>query len=123
MLKKKRISDARRLEILGIYLGGNASKMSIEKKYGLSHGSIRYWLGIFDPKDKPTFDEMKKKLSDLSCGSPCGSDEELRSLQLRIKELESALRDSQMARDAYNLLIDLAEDKYHIKIRKNSGAK
>ena len=52
-----------------------------------------------------------------------GTEEELLRLRLRIKELESQLYHAEMARDAYDYMIDLAEQRYHIRVRKNSDAK
>ena len=52
-----------------------------------------------------------------------GTEEELLRLRLRIKELESQLYHAEMARDAYDYMIDLAEQRYHTRVRKNSDAK
>ena len=41
----------------------------------------------------------------------------------RIRELEIALRQTEMARDAYDEMIRLAEQYYNIPIRKKSVAK
>lgn len=51
------------------------------------------------------------------------SEDEVLRLRLRIKELESQLYQAEMARDAYDYMIDLAEQRYHIRVRKNSDAK
>lgn len=114
------ISDSDRLEILHAYLCSSCSKLSIEKKYSLSHGTIRYWLRIFALPDKTTSSEMAKKSpSNKEVCSP----EDVTSLKLRIKQLESALKEAEMGRDAYDCMINLAEERYHIKVRKNSDAK
>lgn len=52
-----------------------------------------------------------------------GCVEEFTCLKLRIKELESALKQAQMARNAYDCMIDLTEEKYQIAVRKNSDAR
>lgn len=46
------------------------------------------------------------------------TEEELLRLRLRIKELESQLYHAEMARDAYDYMIELAEQRYHIRVRK-----
>lgn len=113
-------NDCQRLEILHDYLCSSSSKLSIEKKYGLSHGTIRHWLRIFALPDKTAFEEMAKK---SPAKQDVSSPEDITSLKLRIKQLESTLKEAEMARDAYDCMIDLAEDRYHIKVRKNSDAK
>lgn len=45
------------------------------------------------------------------------------ALRLRIKSLEHELKESNMARDVYDRMIDLAEEKFAIPVRKNSAAK
>ena len=50
-------------------------------------------------------------------------DDDREGLLRRIRELELALRKTEMARDAYDEMIRLAEQYYNIPIRKKSGAK
>ncbi|MGM9772939.1 MAG: hypothetical protein ACI3YU_09870 [Segatella copri] len=49
--------------------------------------------------------------------------EEIRLLKLALKKKELELKQATMARDAYEKMIEIAETKYAIPIRKNSGAK
>ena len=50
-------------------------------------------------------------------------DDDRDALLRRIRELEIELRRTEMARDAYDEMIRLAEQYYNIPIRKKSGAK
>ena len=50
-------------------------------------------------------------------------DDDRDALLKRIRELEIELRRTEMARDAYDEMIRLAEQYYNIPIRKKSGAK
>ena len=43
--------------------------------------------------------------------------------QARIAELEAKLRMAELARDAYDEMINVAEAKFNISIRKKAGAK
>lgn len=122
MRKNKKIDDQIRLEILNSYLHGTKGKYTLEKENGISIGSIRHWLRIFGLEDKPLPFQMKAK--DVSTSAEdVSSEEDITSLKLRIKQLESDLKRAEMARDVYNCMIDLAEEKYHIKVRKNSDVK
>ncbi len=49
--------------------------------------------------------------------------EEKKKLEKRIKELEKALEYSNLRADAYNKMIDVAEEVLNISIRKKSGTK
>ncbi len=122
MRKNKKIDDHIRLEILNSYLHGTKGKYTLEKENGISIGSIRHWLRIFGLEDKPLPFQMKAKEVSTSEDDIC-SEEDITSLKLRIKQLESDLKRAEMARDVYNCMIDLAEEKYHIKVRKNSDVK
>lgn len=122
MRNNKKIDDQIRLEILNSYLHGSKGKYTLEKENGISRGSIRNWLRIFGLEDKPFPLNMKDKV--VSTGTEdVSSEEDITSLKVRIKELESELKRAEMARDVYNCMIDLAEEKYHIKVRKNSDVK
>lgn len=79
-------------------------------KNGLDN--IRYW--------------RKKYASELVLSLPEMTAEDRQkiiALQQQIKKLEKALSDAQMKNIAINTLIDVAEEKLKISIRKKPGAK
>jgi len=49
--------------------------------------------------------------------------QQLAKLQKQVKAMEKALEDARMKNIALNMLIDVAEEKLHISIRKKPGAK
>lgn len=49
--------------------------------------------------------------------------QQLAKLQKQVKAMEKALDDARMKNIALNMLIDVAEEKLHISIRKKPGAK
>ena len=50
-------------------------------------------------------------------------EEEIAALRHALRLKEAELKQAQMARDAYETMIEIAEEKYAIPIRKNSDAK
>lgn len=104
--------------LLESYLCSAQSAYQFERENGLFYGAIRSWLHIFHIEDKPRSQEMKKQ-------EPPGNDarKEVEALKWKVRQLEYELKNSNMARDVYNCLIELTEEKYAIKIRKNSDAK
>lgn len=118
MHKVKGMTDADRLSILEEYLCSEKSRYQIEKEKGLSCGTIQRWLRIFELSDKSKKDKMK-----ATPQTNVSLTKENEALKLKIKQLEHALKEANMARDAYNCMIDLAESKYAIVVRKNSVAK
>jgi hypothetical protein len=76
-------------------------------------------FAISDKKDGTAM----KKLSGNVSAEETYRDDERDTLLKRIHELEIELRRTEMARDAYDEMIRLAEQYYNIPIRKKSGAK
>lgn len=89
-----------------------------EREKGLKRTTISRWLRIFGIEDKPS-PIMSKKLSQTEQELH----DRIHELERKIKSLEVELKQSNMSRDAYDCMIDLAEKTYNIPVRKNSGAK
>ena len=108
MRKNRKYSKAECLSYLEEYMCSSQNHSEFEREKGLKRTTISRWLRIFGIEDKPS-PIMSKKL--------------IHELERKIKSLEVELKQSNMARDAYDCMIDLAEKTYNIPVRKNSGAK
>ena len=120
MRKNKGIDDSKRLSLLHAYLKSDQTRYMFEKENGLSSGSISNWLCIFGLEDKPI-----PSLCNMN-DSPRPSqslEEEIAALRHALRLKDAELKQAQMARDAYETMIEIAEEKYAIPIRKNSDAK
>lgn len=118
----RKISTSLRLEIVDVYYHSNTKKMDICRKYGISKSTLYSIISTFAPikSIKRSMSEESNKANGFSLNA---TEDELLRLRLRIKELENQLYHAEMARDAYDCMIDLAEQRYHIRVRKNSDAK
>lgn len=116
------ISNSLRLEIVEVYYHSKMKKMDICKKYGISKTALYNILRTFAPI-KSVKQSMSEESSSHSSSPLTDTESELLRLRLRIKELEGQLHQAEMARDAYDYMISLAEQRYHIRVRKNSDAK
>lgn len=103
---------------------------AIANKFGISRPTLREWVSIF-AKQYPTMDDVNKAIveqeadkisaisttsdSDVKCARP-SKDEEIEHLKLELKR-------QQLRADAYEELINVAESKFNIAIRKKAGAK
>ena len=110
------------LEILREYLTTDMSKGAICRKYGLNRNWVSTNLIKFAVADKKDGIAMKKLPGNVSVEKTY-RDDDRDALLKRIRELEIELRRTEMARDAYDEMIRLAEQYYNIPIRKKSGAK
>jgi transposase-like protein len=93
------------------YLGGEGSKIELQRKYGITgHCRIKDWLERF-----PYIEETKR--SKQVKEEP--SHESTRAeLEKRVKQLQRQLEDSRLKEEAYRKMIEIAEKELKIKIRK-----
>ena len=123
MRQNKDMDDSKRLSLLEEYLSSTLLKTTFEKEKGLAKGSISRWLISFAIEDKPTIVNvalpMNKENDKTELLNP---DDEIVRLRQELKAKEQELKLATMARDAYERLIVIAEEKYAIPIRKNSDA-
>ena len=124
MRESKNMNDAKRLSLLEEYLSSSSLKTTFEKEKGLAKGCISRWLSNFAIEDKPTIVKvvlpMGKENDRTDFLNP---DDEILRLRQELKAKALELRRATMARDAYERMIVIAEEKYAIPIRKNSDAK
>ena len=118
------MNDERRLSYIQLYLASNQTKNEFEKESGLGRDCISKWLRTFAIEDKTASVTLTPTMSTLQTDNTTDNpEEELRRLRLELRQKELELKQAVMARDAYEKMIEIAETKYAIPIRKNSGAK
>ncbi len=118
------MNDERRLSYIQLYLASNQTKNEFEKENGLGRDCISKWLRTFAIEDKTASVTLTPTMSTLQTDNKTDNpEEELRRLRLELRQKELELKQAVMARDAYEKMIEIAETKYAIPIRKNSGAK
>ena len=118
------MDDSKRLSLLEEYLSSTLLKTTFEKGKGLAKGSISRWLISFAIEDKPTIVNVALPMSKENDKTELlNPDDEIVRLRQELKAKELELKRATMARDAYERMIVIAEEKYAIPIRKNSDAK
>lgn len=122
MVRNVKKSREESLEILREYLTSDMSKSAICRKYGLERNWVFRNLIKFAVADKKYGMSMKKLPVNVSVENTY-RDDDRDALVKRIRALEIELRRAEMARDAYDEMIRLAEQNYNIPIRKKCAAK
>ena len=123
MRQVREMTDEKRLAFVEEYLSSGKSKNAFEKEKGLSQHCISNWIRTFAVEDKPVLSsqvavtDMKK---DPDKEQLFQEIDRLKQ-ELRLKSID--LKRTEMARDAYERMIVLAEERYGIPIRKKSDAK
>lgn len=118
--KVNKFSDELKLTIVKEYLGTGISNKELRDKYGFGSGGTLYrWISKFDIP-KPDDDFFKKQ--EVMSKEVRKSNSELEQ-EARIKKLESELAYEKLRTEALSTMIDIAEDRFKISIRKKSGTK
>jgi transposase-like protein len=124
MRRNRKMTDEKRLALLNEFLSSGKSKHSFEKENGLSGGCILKWLRTFAVENNPVVSLPQVVVTDMR--KDPDKEELLQEIdrlkqELRLRSLD--LKRTEMARDAYERMIVLAEERYGIPIRKKSDAK
>jgi transposase-like protein len=125
------MTDEKRMALLHEYLSSDQSRASFEQKKGLTHSTIYRWLRIFAIEDKPAVQPRQVAVqSRQAVLTEMKKDADKEDLLQEISRLKDELRSksldlkrAEMARDVYERMIVVAEERYGIPIRKKSGAK
>ena len=87
----------------------------------VGYRTIAYWIANFvSEKEESQCATMKQSQSNVT--DECTSTE-VQDLQKKIKELEAQLLHAQIKAEFYDEMINVAEAKFKIPIRKKAGAK
>ncbi|NLY20644.1 MAG: transposase [Tissierellia bacterium] len=106
-------------------------KMHYEQGYGedriskiipIGHTTVSRWITIFVLHKGKIVNPMKANNPTISSRSK-GEEKDILTLEARIKELESQLLKSDIRAEAYDEMINVAEAKFNIPIRKKAGTK
>ena len=110
------LPDRQRLSIALEYLEGKSSMRALGKKYGLSAHTIWRLVHTFVEENPTSVALMKQEKANAE-------EDELTRLRREVKELKAQLEYEHIRATAYDTMIDIAEEKFNIPIRKKAGTK
>ena len=109
-------------EVIRLHYEEGYGEDRIAKIIPIGHSTASRWIAIFaKEKGKTTMVRKTHKVQAASNEQPQAT--EIRELQKRVKELEKQLLEAEIKAEAYDELINVAEAKFRIPIRKKAGAK
>ena len=131
MRDNRGMTDEKRMALLYEYLSSDQSRASFEKEKGLTHSTIYRWLRIFAVEDKPAVQprqvavQSRQTVETEMKKDPDNEDllQEIARLKEELRSKSLDLKRAEMARDVYERMIVMAEERYGIPIRKKSDAK
>lgn len=105
-----------KFSVIEEYLSADLSLSDFCKKKSLDRATFRYWLLTFAP-------EGHLSSRDMSTEKERTESEEVHELKRQLRQKELALKKEKMRADFYETMIDVAEEQFHIAIRKKAGTK
>lgn len=109
-------------EVIRLHFEDGYGEKKIEKLLPVSHHAVSEWIAIFTREkgniSRPT-DMQKPQINNPSTENIS----EVEALQKRVKELEAQLKQAEIKAEFYDRMIDVAEARFRIPIRKKAGAK
>lgn len=119
MIKKKgrpsKWPYAFKVEVAKFYLQHDLNSTEVGERYGIRPGDVRKFAHWY----------KKEQGIDLNKPKPLSEAErhEVEALQQRISELEKKLDYSSLKVEALETMIDIAEERFELSIRKKSGSR
>lgn len=103
------------------YLNGNDTKIAIQRKNGIKgRTNIVVWLRQFGLNDKP---RTLTQSEQLSLNMPQPKPEKVQFQETEVAKLKKELAEAKLRADAYQKMIEIAEQELKIDIRKKYVAK
>ena len=101
-------------------LSGKITAEDIQKKFDItSINSVYTWVGKYVSQEKaltleePTEEDMARK----------SKDDQIKELKAQLKQAKKEVEYEKLRAHAFDTMINLAEEKFNIPIRKKSGTK
>ena len=109
-------------EVIRLHYEEGYGEDRISKIIPIGHSTVSRWIAIF-AKEKCKATMAKDSYNVQAASNEQPQSAEIRELQKRVKELEKQLLEAEIKAEAYDELINVAEAKFRIPIRKKAGAK
>ena len=117
-VEKNIYSESFKRSVCEEHLRTGVPKDHLQKKYGIKgKSSILYWMrkyGYFQEENEQTI--LITMTEDNQTG-------ETKSLEAKVKELEKALEQAKLEKEAWRKMVEVAERDLKINIQKKSGTK
>ena len=109
-------------EVIRLHYEEGYGEDRISQLLPISHTTASRWIAIF-AKEKGKISGANDMRKPQGTASSSQEKDEIAKLQARVKELEAQLLHAEIKAEAYDEMINVAEAKFRIPIRKKAGAK
>ena len=112
-------------EVIRLHYEKGYGEQRISRIIPIGHATVSRWIAIFASEKDGKSVQMPKTKSKLQTHptATATADKEVKAFEDEIARLQSALKHERLRADAYDEMINVAESKFKIAIRKKAGAK
>jgi len=110
-------------EVIRLHYEYGYGEDRISRILPIGHSTVSRWISIFASENAAKAVKMKKKKLLKVIKSSTSEVSDLKFLQSEVIRLQSQLKQESLRADAYDEMINVAETKFNIAIRKKVGAK
>lgn len=115
-----RYDDSEKIPIILEFLEGKQTAESMVEKYHICSSQVLYqWVGKYVSQEN-LLSLQNQEENDMAYKS---KDEQIRELRAELKKARKEVEVEKLRAKAYDKMIDLAEERFNIPIRKKSGTK
>ena len=109
-------------EVIRLHYEEGYGEDRIARIIPIGHSTVSRWIAIFaKEKGKVIMEKDSYKVQTINIEKQ--QDADIVELKKRVRELERQLLEAEIKAEAYDELINVAEAKFRIPIRKKAGAK
>src|SRR5699024_9853389 len=112
--KRRQFSEQIRKQVVSEFRSGKHTVRELADLYHVSTTSIYRWIHKYSPAESPGINVVEMAES---------SDQKLKDLKQKIADLQRALGQKQIKVDFLEKMIQQAEDKYDLDLKKSSSRK
>lgn len=109
-------------EVIRLHYEEGYGEDRISQLLPIGHTTASRWIAIF-AKEKGKISGANDMRKPQETAPSSQEKDEIAKLQARVKELEAQLLHAEIKAEAYDEMINVAEAKFRIPIRKKAGAK
>lgn len=103
--------DKRKRELVAEYVAGEKSYREMEERYGVSSSTLQRWVKAGGVTTRSGAED------------PVAEGSESEDYGAEVKRLRGELRKAELHNKLLNAMIDIAEERFEIPIRKKRGAR
>jgi transposase len=112
-------------EVIRLHYQKGYGEDRISQILPIGHSTVSRWIGIFAAENKEKAVSMRKPTPKPRTKLPTDTPQvkDVKALEVEIARLHAQRKAEKLRADAYDEMINVAESKFRISIRKKVGAK